>query len=141
VHKRSLVGEIGYWKRYTELHGDPEGDFLHRAELNGSKFVIVKNVTVFKFPSTWRRDSYRERRCDEQAEYARRIQTEPDLLEREIIDTAIAHEMPLVAFSALQRVLSFLYPFTFPIRKLRHAVIRLRSAIVKSRSANALGSR
>jgi glycosyltransferase involved in cell wall biosynthesis len=91
MHKRSLVGEIGYWKKYTELHTDPEQDFFHRAELNGSNFVIVKNVTVFKFPSAWRRDSYREKRCDEQAEYARRIQTEPDFLEREIIDTAVAY--------------------------------------------------
>jgi hypothetical protein len=43
------------------------------------------------FPSAWRRDSYRDRRCDEQAEYVRRIQSEPDFLEREIIDAAVAH--------------------------------------------------
>jgi hypothetical protein len=78
MHKRSLVREIGYWKKYTELHMDPEVDFLYRAELNGSTFVIAKNVTAFKFPSALRPDSYRERRCDEQADYARRIQTEPD---------------------------------------------------------------
>ena len=92
IHKRSLINEIGYWKRYTELDVDPDGDFLYRAELNGSSFVIVKNVTAFKFPSTWRRDVYREKRCDEQAEYARRIQMEPDFLVREIIDVAIAYE-------------------------------------------------
>jgi glycosyltransferase involved in cell wall biosynthesis len=92
MHKRSLVSEIGYWKKYTELHIDAEEDFLYRAELNGSSFVIVKNVTAFKFPSAWRRDSYRERRCDEQADYLRRIQTEPDFLEREIIDVAVAYE-------------------------------------------------
>jgi glycosyltransferase involved in cell wall biosynthesis len=92
MHKRSLVSEIGYWKKYTELDGDPERDFLHRAELNGSSFVIVKNITAFKFPSAWRRDSYHERHCDEQADYARRIQREPDFLEREIIDVAVAYE-------------------------------------------------
>ena len=42
MHKRSLISEIGYWKRYTELHIDPEADFLYRAELNGSSFVIDK---------------------------------------------------------------------------------------------------
>ena len=42
MHKRSLVGEIGYWKKYTELHSDPETDFFHRAKLNGSSFVIVE---------------------------------------------------------------------------------------------------
>jgi glycosyltransferase involved in cell wall biosynthesis len=158
MHKRSLVNEIGYWKKYTEIHTGPEDDFLYRAELNGSSFVIAKKITVFKFPSVWRRDSYRQRRCDEQAEYARRIQTEPDFLEREIIDTAVAYEegktgvevlpkkprftppgwyvehyrrlrgleaRPLAPLTALQRVVLFLYPFTFPIRKLRHAVIRL----------------
>jgi glycosyltransferase involved in cell wall biosynthesis len=162
MHKRSLVSEIGYWKKYTELHVGPEDDFFYRAELNGSSFVIVKNVTAFKFPSAWRPDSYRERRCDEQAEYARRIQTEPDFLEREIIDTAVAYEQgkilytggpwrdlkkprftppgwdieqfrrvrgldprPLAPLTALQRTLLFLYPFTFPIRKIRRAVMRL----------------
>jgi glycosyltransferase involved in cell wall biosynthesis len=158
IHRRSLVSEIGYWKKYTELHVAPEDDFLYRAELNGSSFVIVKNVTAFKFPSAWRRDSYRERRCDEQAEYAQRIQTEPDFLQREIIDTAVAYEQgkiwhevkgqkppftppgwdieqlrrvrgldarPLAPLTALQRTLLFLYPFTFPIRKIRRAVMRL----------------
>ncbi len=159
MHKRSLVSEIGYWKKYTELHIDPEADFLYRAKLNGSSFVMVKNVTAFKFPSAWRRDSYRERRCDEQAEYARRIQTEPDFLEREIIDTAVAYEQgktdvlwlgvkrprftppgwqieqfrrirgvdarSLAPLTAVQRILLSLYPYTFPIRKMRRAVMRL----------------
>src|SRR5690242_2462457 len=92
IHRRSLVSEIGYWRKYTKLYTDPESDFLHRAKLNGNRFVTVKQVTVFKFPSSWRRDSYRERRCDEQAEYARRIQTEPDFLERELIGFAVAYE-------------------------------------------------
>jgi glycosyltransferase involved in cell wall biosynthesis len=92
MHKRSLVSEIGYWKKHTELHTSPEADFLYRAKLNGSRSVIVKNVTAFKFPSAWRRDSYRQRRCDEQADYALRIQTEPDFFGREMIDTAFAYE-------------------------------------------------
>jgi glycosyltransferase involved in cell wall biosynthesis len=91
MHKRSLVTEIGYWKKYTELHQDPENDYHSRAILNGSSFVTVKEVTAFKFPSSWRRDSYRERRCDEQAEYARRIQEEPDFLKQEANDTASAY--------------------------------------------------
>ena len=159
MHKRSLVSEIGYWKKYTELHIDAEEDFLYRAELNGSSFVIAKNITAFKFPSVWRRDSYRERRCDEQAEYARRIQREPDFLEREIIDAAVAYEQrktwvpshglnrtrftppgwvieqrrrfrgmdarSLSPLTAVERILLFLYPLTFPLRKIRHAVMRL----------------
>ena len=159
MHKRSLVSEIGYWKKYTELHTSPEVDFLYRAKLNGSSFVIVKNVTAFKFPSAARRDSYRQRRCDEQADYALRIQTESDFLEREIIDTAFAYEQgktegprlavkkprftppgwdveqnrlvrgldgrSLAPLTAGQRILLFLYPFTFPIRKIRRAVMRL----------------
>src|SRR5690349_12554882 len=44
MHKRSLVTEIGYWKRYTEVDIDPERDYLRRAKLNGSRFVTVKNV-------------------------------------------------------------------------------------------------
>jgi hypothetical protein len=159
MHKRSLVSEIGYWKKYTELHIDAEEDFLYRAELNGSSFVIAKNITAFKFPSAWRRDAYRERRCDEQAEYAQRIRREPDFLEREIIDAAVAYEQgktwgpshgvksprytplgweieqrrrfrgmdarSLPPLPAKQRILQFLHPLTFPLRKIRHAVMRL----------------
>jgi hypothetical protein len=160
MHKRSLVSEIGYWKEYTELHGHPDQDFLNRAKLNGNTFVIAKNVTAFKFPSVLRHDSYRERRCDEQAQYVRRIRTEPNFLEREIIDAAVAYEggkieMPwrgakrpritppgwdieqfrrvrglearsLAPLTAAQKILQLLYPFTFPIRKIRRAVMRLR---------------
>jgi hypothetical protein len=159
MHKRSLVSEIGYWKKYTELHTAPELDFLYRAKLNGSRSVIAKNVTVFKFPSAWRRDSYRLRRCDEQVDYALRIKTEPDFLEREIIDAAFAYEQgktegprfgiknprfrppgwvieqyrrvrgldgrSLAPPTARQRILAFLYPLTFPIRKIRRTVMRL----------------
>jgi glycosyltransferase involved in cell wall biosynthesis len=159
MHKRSLINEIGYWNKYTEIHTFPESDFLHRAELNGSSFVTAKKITAFKFPSTWRQNCYRQRRCDEQAEYVRRIQTEPDFLEREIIETAVAYAQgktrvkvllpkkprftppgwliehyrrlrgvearPLAPLTAVQRGLRFMYPFTFPIRKFRRAVLRL----------------
>lgn len=157
LHKRSLVSQIGYWKKYTELHTHPEVDFFDRANLNGNEFVIAKNLTAFKFPSGWRRDSYLERRCDEQAGYARRIQMEADFLQREIIDTALAYEQgknsvvevkkprftapgweveqlrrargldarSLAPLPAVKRILLFLYPFTYPIRKIRHAVMRL----------------
>jgi hypothetical protein len=41
-------------------------------------------LSVFKFNSAFRRNSYIERRSDEQAEYIRRIKEEPDFLIREL---------------------------------------------------------
>src|SRR5258706_850900 len=127
-------------------------------ELHGSKFVTIRNITVFKFPASWRLNSYRDKRCDEQADYARRIQTETDFLQHELIDVAAAYAQrkttinltpkkprfvplgwtieewrrirgldarPLAPLTAIQRILLFLYPFTFPLRKVRHAIMQI----------------
>jgi glycosyltransferase involved in cell wall biosynthesis len=83
MHKREMADAIGGWKDYRTLHLPPDADFFGRAFQHGKSFTAVNELTVFKFPSAWRRNSYRQRLCSEQVEYVRRIRTESDFLKDE----------------------------------------------------------
>ncbi len=86
LHRRSLTERIGPWRppRETELPVDV--DWQLRAWDAGARFVGGGDATVFKFPAAWRRDAYRERRVDEQRTLALRLEREPGLVERELVD-------------------------------------------------------
>lgn len=92
MHRRAVVAEIGGWKDYREIDLPPDSEFVQRAWNLGKRFAAVPALTVFKFNSAWRPGSYMQKSCAEQAEYARRIVSEPDFLEREqqAIDLAYA---------------------------------------------------
>lgn len=84
MHRRAMASDIGGWKDYRTIVEPPDREFLNRAWAAGKRFVSVPKLTVCKFPSAWRRNSYRERRSDEQAAYAARIAAEPDFLANEL---------------------------------------------------------
>jgi glycosyltransferase involved in cell wall biosynthesis len=83
MHRRTLLEEIGGWKDYRTLSGEPEVDLLRRAFEAGKKFAVADQLSVFKFNSAFRLNSYVEKPSHEQAEYIRRIRQEPDFLLRE----------------------------------------------------------
>ncbi len=83
MHRRRMVREIGGWADYRTLRMAPDTEFVLRAHQRGKRFVAVGALTVFKFNSAFRPNSYRERPWREQAEYVRRIETESDFLARE----------------------------------------------------------
>jgi glycosyltransferase involved in cell wall biosynthesis len=85
LHRRDLVERIGPWRDYRTIRFPPDREFLDRAWAHRQRFASSGRLTVFKFPASWRPNSYRERRCDEQAEYARRIVAEPDFLGNELL--------------------------------------------------------
>lgn len=85
MHTQTLAREIGGWKEYRTIVTPPDREFIDRAFAVGKRFVAVPELTAIKFPSAWRRNSYRERRSDEQARYARRIQEEPQFVADELI--------------------------------------------------------
>jgi hypothetical protein len=85
MHTREVAQEIGDWKDYRTLHVAPDTEFLMRAYDHGKKIVPVNELSVLKFNSAWRKDSYREKPSHEQAEYVRRIQSEPDFISRELL--------------------------------------------------------
>lgn len=93
MHRRALAQEIGGWKDYRITEKSPDDDFLARVWAGGKRVTYVKDLTVFKFPSAWRRNSYIEKPCHEQAEYLRRIEEEPDFLCRELLEIASAYAL------------------------------------------------
>ena len=93
MHRRSMADELGGWLDYRQLHRPHDRDFMNRAFEQGKSSVSVNVLTVFKFPSAWRPNSYREKRSDEQAEYARRIPSEPDFVTRELVAVASAYAL------------------------------------------------
>ncbi len=93
MHRRALTREIGGWRDYRTIELAPDVDFLTRVWAGGKRVVNAKDLTVFKFPSAWRRNSYVEKPCHEQAEYLRRIKSEPDFLYRELLEIAAAYAL------------------------------------------------
>lgn len=83
MHRRALVEKIGLWREYRTLAITPDREFLERARKAGARLAHADNLSVFKFPSAWRKNSYRDKPFAEQAAYWERIQTQPDFLERE----------------------------------------------------------
>lgn len=87
LHRTALTREIGGWRDYRELRVLPELDLLQRTWDRGRKIVPVSELTVFKFPSGLRKNSYLERKSEEQADCRRRLAREPEFRYRELMDT------------------------------------------------------
>jgi glycosyltransferase involved in cell wall biosynthesis len=90
MHKREVVTHIGDWRDYRTLQIPPDREFVSRVWEHRKRFATVNELTAFKFNSAWRRNSYREKPCHEQAEYVRRIRSEPDFLSRELLAITMA---------------------------------------------------
>jgi glycosyltransferase involved in cell wall biosynthesis len=78
VHRRCVTDKIGGWNDYRKLIVPPESDFFDRALAAGFKATFVPRLAVIKFPASWRKNVYRERPSHEQAEWSKRIRSEPD---------------------------------------------------------------
>jgi glycosyltransferase involved in cell wall biosynthesis len=83
MHRREVAGEVGSWRPYRDTVHPPDFDFVCRLAAAGKQFLPVRRLTVFKFNASLRRNSYRDKPSHEQQDYVRRIQTEPDFLDRE----------------------------------------------------------
>lgn len=84
LHRRALVERIGEWRDYREIEQPPDTEFLERALGAGASFACSWALTAFKLPSAMRRNSYVERRCDEQRALARRMERERAFQLREL---------------------------------------------------------
>ena len=87
LHTGALIEKIGPWKRAADLELPTDAELLRRAFHAGAKIVSTGELTVFKFNAAWRRNVYLDKSAAEQEEMLRRISTEPDLRERELIET------------------------------------------------------
>ncbi len=85
MHVRELAEQIGGWNDYRTIVDPPDRDFFNRAFAANKRFIAIPRLTAVKFPSAWRKNSYRERRNDQQAEYSQRLCTDPDFLTDELL--------------------------------------------------------
>jgi glycosyltransferase involved in cell wall biosynthesis len=102
--RRKIAQKIGGWRDYRTIPQNPDLEFAHRAWAARSRFVSTGELTVFKFNSALRKNSYREKRSDEQAAYFARIQNDRWFMLREVLAIAHVHflRLPIAApqFSA-----------------------------------------
>ena len=81
LHDSELGRELG-WRDHREIVLGPDHDFIQRAE-ERARPLVLPALTVFKFPSAWRKNSYIEKPSHEQADYVRRIESERGFVYRE----------------------------------------------------------
>lgn len=83
LHRREAVARAGGWRDYRTIVETPDTEFFGRvAAADG--VVHTNALTVWKFNSAWRRDSYLLRDDAEQVAYSRRIEQERLFVEREL---------------------------------------------------------
>ncbi len=92
LHETGLGREIG-WRDYRKIVEGPDHDFIRRATERAG-MLNVPELTVFKFPSAWRKNSYIEKPSHEQAAYVRRIESERDFVDRELAALRLAQLRP-----------------------------------------------
>jgi hypothetical protein len=84
IHRKSLVDEIGPWRDYRTIQEPPDAEFIGRAHDAGKRFASVDALTVFKFNSAYRSNSYVEKPWHEQADCFRRSEAERAFVYREL---------------------------------------------------------
>jgi glycosyltransferase involved in cell wall biosynthesis len=78
LHRRSLVDRSGGWRSPQEALGAADFDFLHRLYQTGATFATTRELTVFQFIASWRRNSYVDRSVIEQTKLLRRFDEEKE---------------------------------------------------------------
>jgi glycosyltransferase involved in cell wall biosynthesis len=88
VHRRDLVERIGPWRDYRTIVMPPDGEFVLRAHEHGDRFVCSGALSVFKFSSAQRPNSYIEKPSHEQSGYRQRIEHDRGFVSRELWSVA-----------------------------------------------------
>jgi len=98
MYRREVHERVGGWRDYRTVWRNPDCEFQHQALLQGFRFVSTRELTVYKFNSTLRKNCYVDKPCDDQAEYVARIESERWFLLREMLRIARVHllRLPMV---------------------------------------------
>jgi glycosyltransferase involved in cell wall biosynthesis len=91
MHRREVLSVLEKWKDYREVWRNPDVDFEYRAMEAGFKFVSTRELTVYKFNSSLRKDSYIHKPSHEQAEYCKRIEEQRWFMLREALAISRVH--------------------------------------------------
>lgn len=91
MHRRDVISRIGGWKDYRTIWRNPDVDLEYRAFQAGLRFVSTRELTVFKFNSTLRKNCYLEKPCHEQAAYTAHIERRRWFMLREAMRIVCLH--------------------------------------------------
>lgn len=90
THRRRVVEDLGGWKDYREINQSrdvsPDVELWRRVRAAGMKQTFIHRMTGIKFPGSLRRDVYRKRSNEEQRIWLERIDREPDLETKLLVD-------------------------------------------------------
>jgi GT2 family glycosyltransferase len=89
--RREVARRIGGWRDYRTITQNPDLDFVSRARLAGYRFASTGELTVFKFNSALRKNSYIDKPCHQQTAYLMRIEQERWFMLREALSIARVH--------------------------------------------------
>jgi glycosyltransferase involved in cell wall biosynthesis len=95
MHRAELGRRVGGWRNWKEAGGAPDIRFLDRVIESGARLIRVPALTAFKFPSSFRKNSYLDRPSHEQEAYVTRIARERLFVERELVRLALRRVSPL----------------------------------------------
>jgi glycosyltransferase involved in cell wall biosynthesis len=73
MHTAAAGAAAGGWRDYRETVRPPDADFVWRLRASGARFSRVRALSVVKFASSQRPDSYRSGQSAEQAGFSHRL--------------------------------------------------------------------
>jgi hypothetical protein len=88
LHRREIAATIGNWRDPATLGCGVDLDFQRRVALAGFACQVAARISVLKFPSSWWRN-YAPGHSHPQPDYLRRIETAPETLERDLLQTLV----------------------------------------------------
>jgi hypothetical protein len=94
VHQTALGREVP-WRLPTEADDSIDVDVQDRMQLAAGPPLRVLALACFKFTASWRPNCYVERSDAEQAAWARRLEGEPRVLQRELASLVFHRLSPL----------------------------------------------
>jgi glycosyltransferase involved in cell wall biosynthesis len=101
MHTREVYQRVGGWPDYRSVWRNPECEWEYQAYLKGFRFVSTGELTVFKFNSAQRKNSYIEKPCHEQEAYLRKLQRRRWFLLKETLDVTWVHwrRLPMESYA------------------------------------------
>ena len=103
MHRADAAREVGGWRDWRTVYEQPQNHFFRRLLEKKPEPLSVRELTVVKFHSALRRNSYLEKCSAEQATYFERIGSEPDFRYRELLQAAHTISKGIVPRDDVQR--------------------------------------
>lgn len=92
MHSTERARSIGGWGNWRTLRKSVVADFVERIAGKEESIHSIHEISVIKFNSAERRNSYVEKPCHEQTDFLEKLRSQPDLLYHETL-LALEHKL------------------------------------------------